>query len=143
MAKKHPDFGDRDQRIRKACERLGSDNPKCAVCGEANPLCLELHHIAQHKFSAETIILCSNHHDNASDWQKEHPVKIEGCTSILEVSGHWLLGLGDLLRIAADEPFAEQLRELLLYVASKLRTFGIALIDMARLAPTVMAEVSS
>ena len=99
-----PQFGDREQRLRKAYERLGTDNPRCLFCPETNPLCLELHHPAQNSFAHETIIVCSNHHDDLSDWQKEHPQKVDNCTSQLEPIGHWLLGFGDLLFVGASIP---------------------------------------
>lgn len=141
MSKKRPpDFGDRAQRLRKAYERLGTDTPQCLICGETNPLRLELHHPAQHKFDDCTVIVCSNHHDDASDWQKDHPAKIEGCTGVLEQIGHWLLGLGDLIHIAAQEPGLGPLKDLLIYVAHKLRAFGRHLIETAG-SETATAEV--
>jgi hypothetical protein len=130
MTKKRFNYGDREQRLRKAYERLGTDNPKCLICCGTNPLCLELHHPAQHAFAPETIILCSNHHDDASDWQKDHPEKIADCNSILETIGHWLLGLGDLCHIAAHEPSIGSLKEFLHYLASTLRAFGHHLIKL-------------
>ena len=141
MTRKRPDFGDREQRLRKAYERLGTNNPKCLICGEAKPLCLELHHPAQHKYAAETIILCSNHHDIASDWQKDHPGKIDGSTNIMETVAHWLLGLGDLCHIAACEPSIESLKDFLLNLAEMLRAFGRQLIEMAH--SQAVAEAAS
>ena len=44
--KKQQIYPDAEERLRKALERLGTDDPKCAHCGEPNPLLLELHHIA-------------------------------------------------------------------------------------------------
>ncbi len=133
--KRSPDYGDKESRIRKALERLGTDTPECLICGLPHPLQLELHHPAQQKFDDETVILCSNDHKEASDWQKDHPQKIEEAVVKLETIGHWLLGLSDLLKVAADQSFAGQLRELLLYIADKLHGFGLALIEMAQLAP--------
>jgi len=130
--KRPPDFGDRESRLRRAYERLGTDKPRCIICGETNPLRLRLHHPAQHAFDDETVIICSSHHDDASDWQSDHPAKIEGCTSVFEPIGHWLLGLGDLLHIAAHEPDIGTLKEFLIYVAQKLREFGRVMIELAR-----------
>jgi hypothetical protein len=134
MSKKRaPDIGTRQERMDKAYERLGTRTPKCIICGETNPLRLRLHHPAQHGFDAdETVIICSSEHDDASDWQKEHPEKIEGCTSVLEPIGHLLLGIGDLAHIAAHEPSAGSLKDFLLYVAEKLRATGRQLIELAR-----------
>jgi hypothetical protein len=136
--KKSPDYGDKEFRIRKALERLGTDTPECLICGLSHPLQLELHHPAQEKFDNETIILCSNDHKEVSDWQKDHPQKIDSAVAELETIGHWLLGLSDLLTVATNHSFAERPRELLLYIAGKLREFGLALIGMARPVPTTM-----
>jgi len=127
-----PDYGDRESRFRKAYERLGTNTPRCLICGQTNPLRLELHHPAGKDFDDETVIICSNHHDDASDWQHDHPPKVEGCNSIIEVLAHWVFGLGDLLKIAAEEPSASELKELLTYVASKLHMLGHILIEIAR-----------
>jgi hypothetical protein len=96
--------------------------------------------LAQRQFDDETIILCSCDHDETSDWQRDHPQKIEGAVAELEATGHWLLGLSDLLKVAADQSFAGQLRELLLYIAGKLHEFGLALIETARPVPAVTVE---
>ena len=134
MSKKRPpNFGDRETRLQKAYERLSTRNPRCIVCGETNPLRLQLHHPAQEEFDRETVIICSSHHNDASEWQKDHPQKIDGCTSVLEPMAHWLFGLGDLLRIASEEPGAEIFKGLLVYIADKLRQFAQALIDMAHM----------
>jgi hypothetical protein len=127
-----PDHGDKESRIRKAYERLGTTTPSCLICGETNPLRLELHHPAQRQYDDRTIILCSNHHDEASDWQRDHPFKIEGCTSLIEVAAHWLFGLGDLAKIAADESWAAQVKPLLSYIAMLLHEIGHLLINLAR-----------
>jgi hypothetical protein len=134
MSKKRlPDIGDREERMHKAYERVGTRSPRCIICGEANPLRLRLHHPAQHDFDADkTVIICSSHHDDASDWQKEHPEKIQWCTSVLEPVGHLVLGLGDLAHIAAHEHDIGPLKEFLLYVAEELRALGRELIELAR-----------
>jgi hypothetical protein len=128
--------GDRDARIRRAWERLGTENPRCLICSQKNPLRLELHHPTQHQFDDETAVLCSNHHDDASDWQKDHPQKIEGFSGIIEIVAHWLFGLGDLLNIAASEPPCAELKDLLTYIAGKLHSLGHLLIDLAQSAVT-------
>jgi hypothetical protein len=144
MSKKRAShFGDREERMHKAYDRLGTRTPKCIICGETNPLRLRLHHTAQHGFDAEeTVIICSSHHDDASDWQSEHPGKIEGCNSIFEPIGHCLLGIGDLAQIAAHEPDIGALKDFLLYVAEKLRALGRQLIELARSATDGAEAVS-
>jgi hypothetical protein len=141
MSKKRPpDIGDREERVHKAYERLGTRTPSCIICGETSPLRLRLHHPAQHGFDAdETVIICSSDHDDASDWQRDHPGKIEGCRSALEPIGHMLLGIGDLAYIAAHQRDIGTLKEFLLYIAETLRTLGRQLIELARSA-TIAAE---
>jgi hypothetical protein len=135
-----PDYGDRESRLRKAYERLGTNTPRCLICGQTNPLRLELHHPAQQEYDDETIILCSSEHDDASDWQKDHPRKIEDPPSVLEIVAHWLFGLGDLLNIAASEPQGAELKELLSYIAAKLHALGHILIDLAKAAASAKLE---
>ena len=127
-----PDHGDRESRRRRAQERLGGDDRFCLICHKTNPICLELDHVAGRAYDEETIALCSNHHDDKSDRQKDHPEKIEGCTSVLEVVAHWLFNLGDLLLIAAEEPYGAELKELLSYVGRKLHVLAHILMDLAR-----------
>ena len=127
-----PDHGDRESRRRRALERLGTDDPSCLICHKTNPIYLELDHVAGRAYDDETTILCSNHHDDKSDRQKEHPEKIEGCTSVLEPVAHWLFNLGDLLLIAAEEPYGAELKELLSYVGRKLHELAHILIGLAR-----------
>ncbi len=130
--KRPPDYGDREARLRKAYERLGTDTPHCLICRQTNPFRLELHHPAQRQYDDETIILCSGHHDEASDWQKDHPLKIDGSHNTIEIQTHWLFGLGDLLKIAASEPQGAELRELLVYAAAELHAVGHIFIHLAK-----------
>ena len=134
MSKKRrpPDNGDRESRRQKAMERLGGYDRSCLICRKTNPICLRLDHVAGRAYDDETQALCSNHHDDKSDRQKDHPGKIENCTSILEVIAHWLFNLGDLLLIASEEPYGAELRDLLSYVATKLHELARILIDLAR-----------
>ena len=127
-----PDHGDRELRQRRAFERLGGDDRSCLICQKTNPICLELDHVAGRAYDDETVVLCSNHHDDKSDRQKDHPEKIEGCTSVLEVVAHWLFNLGDLLLIAAEEPYGAELKELLSYVGRKLHELAQILMGLAR-----------
>ena len=71
----------RATRRQRAIERLGTRNPKCAHCGEADPLALELHHIAGQAYDRATVIVCRNCHRKLSDLQKDHPAKIAKYTS--------------------------------------------------------------
>jgi hypothetical protein len=44
----------------------------CLVCTEADPRCLELHHIAGRAFANDCVTVCSNCHAKLSDMRKEH-----------------------------------------------------------------------
>src|SRR5712671_3353743 len=101
--KKKQTYPDAETRLRKALERLGDDNPKCAHCLEPNPLLLERHHVAGRHFGKATIIECVKCHILLSDMQKDHPLPIDdGPPSTWECIGHLLLGLADLLTLAAE-----------------------------------------
>ena len=41
----------RERRRQRALERLGTNDPRCVVCGYDDPLALELHHVAGHDFA--------------------------------------------------------------------------------------------
>jgi len=127
-----PDHGDRESRLRRALERLGEIERSCLICRKTNPIYLELDHVAGHAYDDETKALCSNHRNDKSDRQKDHPKKIEGCTSVLEVIAHWLFNLGDLLLIASEEPYGAELKVLLSYVGQKLHVLAHILIGLAR-----------
>jgi hypothetical protein len=100
--KKKPTYPDAEARLRKALERLGDDNPKCAHCPEADPLVLQRHHVAQKEYGEAFIIECANCHGKLSDGQKDHPGRIDdNPPSTFQCIGHLLLGLADLLRLAA------------------------------------------
>ena len=133
MNKQKPSFnhGDRETRRRKAYERLGSDSVRCLLCGESDPTCLELHHVAGKNFDDEIIPLCQNHHAKISDAQKDHPSKIIGYTGTLEGIAHGLYGLAELLLLASDCLKGNQLEELLSYIAENLKRFGNHLIELA------------
>ncbi|MGH7121381.1 MAG: hypothetical protein ACREFP_20730 [Acetobacteraceae bacterium] len=111
------DFAKRKEaRRRKAYERLGSTNFRCVTCGEDNPHCLELHHLAGQKFGTEEVPLCRNCHRKLSDDQKDHPRPISDDPDWVERIGHYLLGFADMLVFAAET----------------LKEFGRMLIEKAR-----------
>lgn len=106
----------KEARRRQAHERLGSANYRCVICGEGNPHCLELHHVAGRKFGNELAPICRNCHSKLSDDQKGHPRPIGDDPGLLELIGHYLLGFADMLVLAAE----------------RLKEFGRMLIEKAR-----------
>jgi DNA-directed RNA polymerase subunit RPC12/RpoP len=103
-------------RVRRAAERLGVRAARCPYCGEADPRCLELHHIAGRKFADDLVPVCRNCHRKLSDMQRDHPRPIGDDPHWMERAGHLLLGLADLLLLAVE----------------KLKTLALLLLDKAR-----------
>jgi len=89
----------RERRRQRALERLGTNTPRCAVCGYDDPLALELHHIAGRAYGDELVPVCRNHHRPLSDMQKDHPLAVTTPPSDRECIGHFLLGLADLFEL--------------------------------------------
>ena len=113
--RKKPTYGDAIASARKACERLETDTPACAVCGEDRPTILERHHIAGRKYDPATMILCKNHHALITDTQKDFPPNTDS-PSELECIGRMLINLAELFRMLVE----------------KLKEFGTYLIEMAQ-----------
>ena len=91
-----------DIRRQRALTRLGSDTPQCCSCGEPDPRCLELHHIAGRKNHDDTVPVCRNCHRKLSDSQLDHPPSTGAPRDRPTIIGHYLLGLADLFRLIAD-----------------------------------------
>lgn len=114
----------KEARRRKAIERLGSRNARCAICGEGDPHCLELHHLAGERFGDDLVPVCRNCHRKLSDDQKDHPRPVGKEPDPVEKIAHLLLGLADLLVL----------------VAERLKAFGLGLIEKVRSAPEEGAQ---
>lgn len=110
-----------DQELRKEVrrqrrlEQLGTNNPRCGLCGETDDRCLELHHVAGRRRDECTVAICRNCHRKVTDDQKDHPSSIASVDNTLDCIGHFLLGLADLLRL----------------IVEKLAEFGLVLIERA------------
>jgi len=98
---------EREKRRQAQLERLGTNTPRCVICGEDNPSCLELHRIPGRKFGNELAIVCRNCHRKLSDAQKDHPHPETDPPSFGERIVHFLHGLADLF-----EQFGPQLRKM-------------------------------
>ncbi|MFT3723034.1 MAG: hypothetical protein QM773_05545 [Hyphomonadaceae bacterium] len=88
-------------RHQRAKQRVGS-NSNCVICGESDPRVIELHHIAGQHFHGELTPVCRNCHRKLSDGQRDHPPQVANPPLWLEVVGHYLLGLADMLRLVAN-----------------------------------------
>ncbi|RXD03755.1 hypothetical protein EQZ23_15710 [Sphingomonas sp. UV9] len=105
----------RETRKQRRLEILGTNDPRCAKCGDDRWQCLELHHVADHGQDEATVCICRNCHRVLSDLQKDHPPVDPKADPLLSTIGHFLLGLVDMLRI----------------IVEKLQEFGLALIARA------------
>ena len=106
----------RETRKQRRLEILGTNTPRCGTCGESRWQCIEEHHPPGRKQDPETTVLeCRNCHRVLSDDQRDHPQATPRADPMLELIGHFLLGLADMLRI----------------IIEKLYEFGRALIERA------------
>lgn len=92
-----------ERRKQRALERLGSNDPRCVICGESNWQCLESHHLAGQAYAGETVPVCRNCHRKLSDGQCDHPAKTGESPSQSEVIGRFLLGLADLFELLVEK----------------------------------------
>jgi|HubBroStandDraft_6_1064221.scaffolds.fasta_scaffold173459_2 hypothetical protein len=111
---------DHNDRLEQQYRRLGTRSPMCVVCGERDPFCLELHHIAGQKHHDDVGIVCRNCHRKLTNQQRDHKREQEDTgDSLLATIGHYLIGLCDLLAL----------------LLSTLRDFGRQLLESSRLPP--------
>lgn len=92
-----------EKRKQARLQRLGTNNPRCVVCGEDDHRCHERHHIAGARYDDETAIVCRNCHRKLSDPQYDHPTP--SCTTppLEEIVAHFLLGLADLFELLVQK----------------------------------------
>lgn len=105
----------REAQKQRRLEALGTNEPRCGLCGETDWRCMELDHVAGQRHDDATVILCRNCHRKKSEDQQYHPAFNPHADTFLAQVGHFLLGLADLLRL----------------VIEKLTAFGLALIERA------------
>src|SRR5215203_5459587 len=92
----------REQRKQRRFQRLGTNNPRCAICGETHWACFEEHHIAGRKHDSDfTVFVCTNCHRKLTEDQKDHPPAAPDTPPFLVSLRECLLGIADLLRLAA------------------------------------------
>ncbi len=99
MTQKYPDKNTRKQQ---AHQRLGTREPKCAICGLNDWECLDKDHLAGRKYSDEVVILCANCHRKRTDSQKDQPPGLPGPVSDLERKGRTILGAVEHARELCD-----------------------------------------
>ena len=92
-----------ERRKQLRLEKLGTNEPRCGVCGESDWRCIEQHHTAGQKNAPETVNLCANDHRRVTDPQKDHPAASPGADTLLLTAGEFMLGLHDMLKIILDK----------------------------------------
>jgi hypothetical protein len=94
---------DEEDRKQRQLRRLGTQNPICVVCGEADPAVLERHHIAGRQHDEDLAIACANCHKKLSNKQRDHvspgPRQPQGQAARI---GHYLQGLADLFELIVE-----------------------------------------
>lgn len=93
---------DKEDRRQQSLRRLGSQNPVCVVCGEADTATLELHHIAGKRYSQDLAIVCANCHRKLSFRQRNRVPPLNSRSQLdRQDIGYYLIGLADLLELVA------------------------------------------
>ena len=105
----------KESRKQRRLEALGTNHPRCGMCGFNRWQAIEAHHPADHGRDEATVLLCRNCHRLVSDDQKDHPAFDPEANTMLDCIGHFLLGLADMLR----------------HIVERLYTFGLALVERA------------
>jgi hypothetical protein len=107
----------RERRKQRRLEALGTNEPRCATCGETDWRVIEQHHVADHGRDSAMVLECP--HLPRADVGRTNPRAYMGfnpnAEPMLDRIGHFLLGLADMLRI----------------IVAKLYEFGRALIERA------------
>lgn len=89
----------RERRKQRRLGKLGTNDPHCAMCGLSDWRCMELHHAADFGRDDTTIIACANCHRIVTNDQSGHPAHNPNADPMLDMIGHFMLGLADMLRV--------------------------------------------
>lgn len=79
---------EREQRKQNRLEKLGTNEPRCGMCGEDHWTCFEAHHVAGRKFDPMTVRLCMNCHRKVADDQSDHPPFNPDADPTIQAIGH-------------------------------------------------------
>ena len=108
------DSSDYARRLEHQYQRLDTRTPVCLACGEKDPFCLELHHLAAQERHEDVSIVCRNCHRKLTLPQDIRREQVQrSADSPIATLAHYLLGLCDLLAM----------------VLQTLRDFALRLID--------------
>lgn len=84
----------RERRYRQKRKDLGSEHPRCIICGEDDLDMLEGDHVAGRAHDDQVMPLCKNHHAKRTQFQREQP-RAGNPSSWLEQLGRWLLSMAE------------------------------------------------
>lgn len=96
---------DQERRKQSRLHKLGTHNPRCAVCGNEDWRVIEEHHVAARKHHSQVVLLCANHHRILTDDQKDHLQTLSGADDLLAQIGNFLLGLANMLVLIVDRMY--------------------------------------
>lgn len=102
MTKRHEDEDKHERRKQSRLHKLGTNNPRCAICGKADWRVIEEHHPDTRKRDDLVVLVCANDHRILTHDQKDHPSELPGGDPFLASVGNFLLGLADMLRMVID-----------------------------------------
>ena len=102
-------------RKQSRLHKLGTNSPRCAICGNTDWRVIEEHHVAGKKHDKRVVLVCANHHRILTYAQKDHPETEPNADEMLARIGNFLLGLADMFEL----------------IFERLREFGAALIARA------------
>jgi len=83
--------------------RKGRPEIACSICGEDNPLVIEMHHPFGRNNSDVTIPLCKNHHViNTLEQNKVSPIARSSSATSNQKLGYALVSIGTLLELVGE-----------------------------------------
>jgi hypothetical protein len=102
MSRRETPTDGHERRKQSKLHRIGTNTPRCAICGNSDWRVIEEHHPDSRKRDKLVVLLCANDHRIVTDDQKDHPPGIYGCDPFLLSVGKFLLGLADMFAIIIE-----------------------------------------
>src|SRR4051794_16408142 len=102
MSERKSPSDDYERRRQSRLHKIGTNTPRCAICGDPDWRVIEEHHPDTRKRDHLVVLLCANHHRLVTDDQKDHPSENPECDELLVRIGNFILGLADMLALIID-----------------------------------------
>lgn len=109
----------------KKMTRTGGARRCCVMCGEDNPVLLEMHHVDGRAISEKMVPLCKNCHAKVTMEQNRFPPSARAADAVQpEQIAYWLLSLGALLNYIGQSliEFAHEVQRNGNYGGARLHT---------------------